>query len=357
MGRPTTDLCLTTLSRLLQSLNHRTVTGLSEAEAAARVAREGPNELPSAKARSVFAIALEVMLEPMFLLLMACGGIYLLLGDLQGAAVLLGFVAVVMGITFYQERKTARALDALRDLSSPRALVIRGGQQRRIAGREVVRGDILALAEGDRVPADAIVLWSVNLSVDESLLTGESVPIRKAPDDPESELVYSGSLVVYGTGVAEALATGAKTELGKIGKLIEAVHPEQTRLQEQTRRLVNGLAAAGLCLCLAVVLVYGLARQEWLNGILAGLALAMAMLPEEFPVVLTVFLALGALRISRNRVLTRRAAAIETLGAATVLCVDKTGTLTLNRMMVSKIFAEVPYEVAAHRKEPLPEEF
>ncbi len=157
----------------------RQIPGLTQSQAAQRLAEEGYNELPSSRRRNSLAIALEVVREPMFLLLVACGVVYLLLGEPKEALMLLGFVFVVMGITIVQERRTERALEALRDLSSPRALVIRDGQQQRIAGREVVRGDMIILAEGDRVPADAILRHSINLSADESLLTGESVPVRK----------------------------------------------------------------------------------------------------------------------------------------------------------------------------------
>src|SRR5512133_4108844 len=147
------------------------VRGLSEAESAQRLAEEGPNELPSSQRRNSLAIAFEVVREPMFLLLVACGVVYLLLGEPKEALMLLGFVFVIMGITIVQERRTERALEALRDLSSPRALVIRDGQQQRIAGRDVVRDDLIVLAEGDRVPADGILLHSNHISVDESLLT------------------------------------------------------------------------------------------------------------------------------------------------------------------------------------------
>ncbi|MCL5023759.1 MAG: cation-translocating P-type ATPase [Nitrospirae bacterium] len=323
------------------------LSGLSEAEAAARLREEGHNELPSSKRRSFSAIAFEVVREPMFLLLIGGGAIYFMLGDVREALMLLGFVLVVMGITLYQERRTERALEALRDLSSPRALVIRDGMQRRIPGREVVRRDIIVLSEGDRVPADAALLSAVNLSVDESLLTGESVPVRKTstgqagemarPGGDDLPFVYSGTLVVRGFGVAEVKATGSHTELGKIGKALRTIEPEETLLQKETGRLVRNLAVLGLSLCVLVVVVYGFTRANWLNGLLAGITLAMAVLPEEFPVVLTVFLALGAWRISQKGILTRRVPAVETLGSASVLCVDKTGTLTLNRMSVQKI--------------------
>jgi P-type Ca2+ transporter type 2C len=339
-----------------------TVTGLSEKEAAARLAKEGHNELPSTGRRGILKIALEIVREPMFTLLIAGGIIYLLLGDVREALILLGSICVIMGITFYQENRTERALEALRDLSSPRALVIRDGVQKRIAGREVARGDILMLAEGDRVPADGVLLWSLNLSVDESLLTGESVPVRKVAWDGRAEamamarpggddlpFMYSGTLVVQGQGIAEVRATGLNTELGKIGKALQTVVPEETMLHKETGRLVRLLAILGLAFCALVVILYGLTRGNWLDGLLAGITLAMSLLPEEFPVVLTIFLALGAWRIAQNEVLTRRMPAVETLGSATVLCVDKTGTLTLNRMTVSRLFAAgAVYSVPAH---------
>ncbi|MFZ1729719.1 MAG: cation-translocating P-type ATPase [Bacteroidota bacterium] len=325
-------------------------SGLSEVDAVSRLSREGYNELPEAEKRSVFFILFEIVKEPMFLLLIACGALYLILGDIKEALMLMGFVFVIIGITLYQENKTERALDALRDLSSPRALVIRDGIQRRIAGREVVREDIILLAEGDRVPADAVVLKSVSLSADESLLTGESFPVTKTAWDGSSaigclgedtgNMVYSGSMIVRGQGIARVSATGHNTEIGKIGKSLQALETESTNLQRQTRTIVTTFAIAGAALCLIVVVVYGLTRGDWIKGLLAGLSLAMATLPEEFPVVMTIFLALGAWRISLRNVLTRRAQAIETLGAATVLCSDKTGTLTKNQMTVTRLFVD-----------------
>ncbi|MBM3889717.1 MAG: cation-translocating P-type ATPase [Verrucomicrobia bacterium] len=352
-----------------QIADMRRMQGLSEAVAAQRLKAEGYNELPSARRRNVLAIAWEIVREPMFLLLVACGAIYLLLGDKEEALMLLGFVVVVMGITFYQEHKSERALEALRDLSSPRASVIRDGQQKRIAGRDVVRGDLLIVREGDRVPADALLLDATSLSVDESLLTGESVPVRKSavegrqqtaevrhPGGDDTPFIFSGTLVVQGQGLAEVQAVGIHTEMGKIGKTLQTVEQEQTLLQRQTGRLVQRLAVLGLSLCAAVVVIYGLTRGDWLHGFLAGITLAMATLPEEFPVVLTIFLALGAWRISRKQVLTRRVPAIETLGSATVLCADKTGTLTLNQMAVVRLDARgTVCDLEKLGREPLPE--
>ena len=318
--------------------------GLTSTEAMARLERDGYNELPSAKPRKVWAIAWEVVREPMFLLLIGASAIYLALGDIREALVLFASVFVVMGITFYQERKTERALEALRELSSPRAQVLRDGEWQSVPGREVVLGDVVRIKEGDRVPADAALFSCNNLTADESLLTGESVPVRKRVGDAEASptrpggddlpFVYCGTLLTQGQGVARVVATGVRTEIGKIGKALQTLVPESSSIQVETRRAVLIFAVIGLALCVLVTVLYAYTRGDWLNGLLAGITLAMANLPEEFPVVLTVFLALGAWRISQHGVLTRRPAAIETLGATTVLCVDKTGTLTQNRMAV-----------------------
>lgn len=322
--------------------------GLTQQEVNEKLASEGYNELPSSKPKSVFQIALGVVKEPMFLLLVACGTLYLLLGDVQEGLMLLSFVFVVMGIEFFQEKKTEKALDALKDLASPRALVIRDGETIRIAGRDVVTDDIVVLQEGDRVPADAVVLSCINLSADESLLTGEPVPVSKrewkegdtafTPGGDDLPVVYSGSMIVQGNGVVRVVATALNTEIGKIGKALQSVKDEPTQLKREMGTLVKRLAIIGVVLCVLVVVIYTFTRADLLNGFLAGITLAMAMLPEEFPVVLTIFLALGAWRMSKKNVLTRHPAAVETLGSATVLCTDKTGTLTQNKMTVTCLY-------------------
>lgn len=344
-----------------------TMQGLSEAEAAQRLLSEGANELPSEKKRTIWRIAFDVVREPMFLMLLGGGGIYLLLGDIEEALLLLLFVFLVMGITLHQERKTERALEKLRDLSSPRAAVIRDGRIVRIAGREVVRGDLVILSEGDRVPADGRLLEETNLLVDESLLTGEAVPVRKlpskeeklaaAPGGDDQPFVYSGTLVVRGQGLAQITAVGAQTAIGRIGRALQGLQLENTLLQQEIKRLVFRLSVVGLSLCVLVILMFCLQRGALLQGVLAGITLAMAILPEEFPVVLTVFMALGAWRLSQSRVLTRRMAVIEALGAATVLCVDKTGTLTQNQMTVKAFFTQGRmYELDSNSISVLPEE-
>lgn len=353
----------------LPQIELKNIKGLSEPEVAARLQRDGYNELPLGNTRSMFAIALSVFKEPMFLLLVVCGAIYFILGEMQDAVMLLGFVFVIMGITIYQEGKSERALEALRDLSSPRALVVRDGAQKRIPGREVVKDDIIIIREGDRVPADAVMLWGINIAADESILSGESVPVRKAavngaeqkfgrPGGDDTPFLYSGSLITRGQALARVASIGADTEMGRIGKAIEEIAEEPTALQKETGRLVKVIFTIALFLCLAVVMVYGFTRGNWLDAALSGITLAMAMLPEEFPVVLTIFLALGAWRISKKNVLTRKASAVEMLGAATVLCVDKTGTLTQNKMSIKELFnGKEFYDILPGRQAPLPESF
>jgi Ca2+-transporting ATPase len=307
-----------------------TPPGLTSAAAQRRLAAEGPNTIPGARKRGALAIALEVLREPMFALLVAGALIYVLLGDVREALILGASILVVIAISVVQERRSERALDALRDLSSPRAVVVRDGVPVRIAGADVVREDVVVLAEGDRVPADMTVIATNDLTLDESLLTGESLPVERAVRDP----VYSGTLVVKGQGRGVVTATGPHTEFGRIGRSLASLDVQATQLQRETRRIVRGIALFGGALCAGLALYYGITRGDWLAGVLSAITLAMAILPEEFPVVLMVFLALGAWRIARHGVLTRRMPAIETLGSATVLCVDKTGTLTENRMVV-----------------------
>ena len=365
--------------------------GLSTAEAARRLAQDGPNLLPGSAPKTTFAIVRDVLTEPMFLMLLAAGGIYLALGDRAEAIFLLGFVFVVIGITLVQERKTQRALESLRDLSAPRALVIRDGEEQRIAGRDVVRGDLLVLHEGDRTAADAQLLEGL-LEVDESLLTGEAVPVAKLPSaqgEPGSASVgataasagppqarpaplggsaahevasvgaslFASTVVTRGVGVAQVQATAAHTAVGRISADLAATAEAVSALQEGSRKLVRRLGAGALVLASAQVLLNWLWNgRPVLDSLLSGIALAMAILPEEIPVILTVFLALGAWRISQKKVLTRRITAVEALGAITVLAVDKTGTLTANRMAVAALQTADAQFVPQGASE-LPEEF
>ena len=312
--------------------------GLSQEKAAELLKKNGFNELPSAKPKNVWQIALEVIQEPMFILLLFCGLVYVLLGDYTEGMILLCWVFVIIFITFYQHQKTEKSLEALRQLSSPRALVIRDGQEIRIPGREVVPEDIIILNEGDRVPADATLLESQHLTIDESLLTGESVPVIKT-EDKEAH-IFSGTLVVQGKGKAKVTHTGSDTQFGKIGVSLQNIEQETTRLQKEMKKLIKSLFLMGIAISIGVIFAFYLTRGNFLSSLLNGLASAMSILPEEFPVVLTIFLALGAWRLSKNNVLTRKPSAIETLGSATVLCSDKTGTITQNKMEVAALYQE-----------------
>jgi P-type Ca2+ transporter type 2C len=358
-----------------KSLSVPSMTGLTEFDAQSRLRTEGHNELPRQDRRTPLRIMIEVVREPMLILLLTGGLVYLVFGDLKEALILLVFATMSVVITVVQETRTERVLEALRDLTSPRALVIRDGVRMRIAGREVVRGDLVVLAEGDRVPADAVLFQSHDLQTDESLLTGESVPVRKVarasgrevvsrsegqrPGGDDLPYVFSGSLIVRGTAIGEVTATGILSEIGRIGQSLSTLETEPPRLQAQTRRLVRVFVMVGAPVSILAVLLYGSLRGGWLDAVLAGIALGMSMLPEELPIVLTVFMAMGAWRISQARVLTRRASAIEALGSATVLCTDKTGTLTQNRMTIVELRlkqAEI-FRLSEETSKKIPESF
>jgi Ca2+-transporting ATPase len=343
-------------------------SGLSNEAAEKLLKEEGFNELPSQKKQNWLSILKKVISEPMLVLLIVGGSIYFFMGEPRDATMLLSFVLMIIGITFYQERKTEKTLEALKNLSSPKALVIRDSEQKKIDGRNIVRGDIIIIHEGDRVPADAVILSCQNLFVDESLLTGESMAVRKSewkekteskrPGGDDLPFVYSGSLVTSGRGIARVESIGLKTEIGKIGKSLESIKEEDTLLKKETAKIVKIVAIIGVILCVFVIFAYIFTKGDIIEGFLAGLTLSMAILPEEFPVVLLIFLTLGAWRISKNKVLTRRSSAIETLGAATVLCTDKTGTLTMNRTKLSNLYTNDSfYELEKSNQNNLPEQF
>jgi Ca2+-transporting ATPase len=321
--------------------------GLSSAEAARRLERDGPNELPRDRPRSALELLRGVLREPMLLLLLAAAGLYLLLGDAGEALVLGVAVVAVISLQWIQEGRAQRALEALKQLTSPRAQVLRDGAAITIPARELVVGDVVRLAEGDRVPADLFLRSGTSVRVDESLLTGESAPVARHPDPAAQVLpapggeggagLFSGALVVAGSGVAEVAATGVRSAIGKIGAALREGERERTPLQREVDRLVRWVALLGLLLCLLVATARALGGASWIESALAGITLAMALLPEELPVVLAIFLAIGARRLVSVRVLTRRISAVETLGSVHVLCTDKTGTLTQNKMRIEAL--------------------
>jgi Ca2+-transporting ATPase len=345
----------------------QTERGLDEDEARRRLHAHGPNEIRDRERKSLAATLASIATEPMFGLLLAAAAVYLLIGDLGEGLLLAGFAVATVGLVIAQERRSQRALDALRELAAPQVRVLRAGQLRRIPARELVPGDLFVLAEGERVAADAQLRQASALEVDESLLTGESVPVAKraalpgqAPaerpsdDDAAATAAWAGTLVVAGHALAEVVATGARTQVGRIGASLAAIVPEPSPLQRQLKHLVRLFGAVAIAAAAALALWYGLRNGQWLQGLLSALALGMAMLPEEFPMVLSVFLALGAWRLARAQVLSRQPAAVEALGAATFLCVDKTGTLTENRMRLARLVADaLDHPIAPGQ--PLPE--
>ena len=321
-----------------------TRTGLTSAEAEARLAASGPNVLPHPAGRSLGALVIETVREPMFFLLLAAAGIYLVLGDLGEGLFMLAGAGLTVALVIAQAARSERALAALRDLAEPFATVIRDATQRRIPARDLVTGDILLVSEGERLPADVRFRTGEPIEVDESVLTGESAPVLKTPR-PSAEAnapadLFAGTVVTRGNGLGEVHATGAATAFGRIGASLAVMTEAATPLQKSARRLTGVLGVVALVVCLLTALAYGVFRGDWVDGALSGLTLSIALIPEEFPMVLTVFMALGAWRLARRQVLVRRSAAIEALGAASVLCVDKTGTLTENRMQLARLWTE-----------------
>ncbi len=328
--------------------------GLSSSIVLNRQELEGLNEIPESKPKKLNYFIMNVLREPMVYLILGCGITYYFLGDHDEALMLLAFLFLIIGITVFQERKSERAIEALRDLSSPRAVVLRNGVKNRVPGKEIVREDIIYINEGDRIPADSILISGAHLKIDESLLTGESLPVSK---NISSSLLAS-TAVIHGEGVAIVKNIGEQTQVGKIGKVIGQTKNTSTQLEIQTRELVNHLAFFAIGLCLIVTIIYSQSRQNLVEGVLVGLSLAMAILPNELPAVLTIFFALGAWRLSKKKVLTRKISAVENLGSITVLCVDKTGTITLNQMTIQCIYSDNQMiDLSNATVTDLPEEF
>ena len=356
---PQTSHQSSTITTPVNNQNIVSNIGLTSTIAAENLKRDGYNELPNTKKRSFLRILIEIIKQPMFALLIGGGVVYLLLGDRVEALFLLVFACLSVAITIVQESRSEKVLETLRNLASPRALVMRDGLRVHIAGREVVCDDVLIVSEGDRVAADATLLSSQDLLLDESLLTGESVPVRKlvqqnnnalsakveiTPGGEDLPYLFAGSLVVRGSGMALVHSIGLGSEMGKIGHALQTIETRQPHLQKQLHSLVRNFSIIGATAGLLAVVLFGLLRGSWLQAMLSGIALGMSLLPEEFPLVLAVFMAMGAWRISKARVLTRRASSIESLGAVTVLCTDKTGTLTENKMTVTNIVSSIKNE-------------
>jgi len=324
--------------------------GLSSAEAKRRQQQYGKNELVPQKKENFFKKVLHILCEPMFLLLIVTAVIYFILGEPRDGAIMLIFVVGIISIDVIQEWKTDQTLSALKDLSAPHITVIRDGNEQRIASADLVPGDLMMIHEGVKIPADGVVVRCADLCVDESSLTGEAEGVWKVPaenSEPSEgywrkDYCYAGTLVTQGTAAVEVDQIGAQSEYGKIGLGLVEAPREGTPLQKQTGMLVK------TCTIIAGVSFLLVGVFTWFNipdhsfgdrlieSILSGVTLAMAMIPEEFPVILTVFLSMGAWRLAKKSSLVRKLPSVETLGAVSVLCVDKTGTITMNQMTVQK---------------------
>ncbi|QDA61040.1 cation-translocating P-type ATPase [Hymenobacter jejuensis] len=321
---------------MAQRLPDTLPAGLASAEVLQQRQKFGSNTLAQPSRNGLLTSLRHVVAEPMFVLLVLTAGLYLLIGSRAEAYVLLGATALVAGISLYQEARSDRALQALQALTQPRARVRRAGEWAEVAASEIVVNDILVVAEGEQVAADGVLVQAHDLLTDESFLTGESMPVAKTADGKQQ--VFAGSAVTRGEAVARVTAVGDRTRLGRIGGLIREVEAPATPLQRQISGFVRRMALVGAG---AFVVVWGYNWWEsgsLVHGLLHGLTLAMAVLPEEIPVALSAFMALGAWRLMRQGILTKQPQTVETLGSATVIGVDKTGTITQNRMTLSQLY-------------------
>ncbi|PHJ37288.1 HAD family hydrolase [Desulforamulus profundi] len=334
--------------------------GLTTSEAKKLQEQFGKNELVPEKKENIFHKIFHVITEPMFLLLIIAAGVYFVLGEPKDGAIMLVFVVGIISIEAIQEWKTDKTLKALKDLSAPHVKVLRDGEEKTINSSDLVPGDIMYIAEGVKIPADGTVVRASTLCVDESSLTGESLGVWKLTSENyinenndywRRDYCYAGTLVTQGTGTILVDKIGLSTEYGKIGKEIALAPVGDTPLQKQTGRLVKlcGTIAAVLFVLVGVVTFFNIPdhaiKSRIIESILSGITLAMAMIPEEFPVILTVFLSMGAWRLAKKQSLVRRLPSVETLGAVSVLCVDKTGTITLNKMAVRETYSKSGDEI------------
>ena len=320
-----------------QTLATNQLQGLNTADIANLQKKHGKNVFKKDGSYNFLRIVVDTVKEPMFILLAVACFLYFLLGEISEGIMMLVAISIVSAISLYQEVKSSKALEALKSFAEPLVEVIRSGKQETIAAEELVPGDVMLLAEGMNVPADARVVEQNDLSVNESVLTGESVPVTKTPGSNEDSL-FQGTTINSGKCVAVVTATGNNTALGKLGKMIAEYAPPKTLLQQQINTFVKRLAFFGLIAFAIIFLVNYLHYREWTASLLFALTLAMSALPEEIPVAFSSFMALGAFKMSKLGIISRQPAVVENLGAVTVLCFDKTGTLTENRMQVKVLY-------------------
>jgi Ca2+-transporting ATPase len=336
------------ISEILERLETDPARGLSEPEAKRRLAERGPNELQAARQVSPWIILLAQVKNALILVLLAAVGLSAFLGDVLEAAVISVILLLAVLLGFFQEFRAERAIEALREMAAPTATVVRDGEEHKLPARDLVPGDVLLVQSGDRIPADARLVQSMSLKIEESALTGESLPVDKVsgplPQDLELgdriNMVWAGTIATYGRARAVVVATGMETEFGRIARMLETVEEGRTPLQRNLDRVGRSLALAGLAV-VVLVMVLGLLRgQPFLEMLVSGIALAVAVVPEALPAVVTISLALGVQRMVKRHVLIRHLPAVETLGSVSVICSDKTGTLTRDEMTVRRLHAD-----------------
>ncbi len=336
------------LHELTKDLETDSKVGLDESEAVQRLQKFGLNQLKE-KHESIFEALLEPFTEPMMLLLIATGIIYSLFGEPRDALAIFIIIAIIGIVEFLEERRTEKSIRALKRLATPLTKVIRGSREKKVISTEIVPGDLIALEAGDKIPADARLADSVNLRVEESALTGESIPVEKRSDiivedkatvSKMKNMVFAGTTVVHGKGKAIVVATGMNTEMGKIAGLVQTVEEKPTPLQEKMKQLTVWFVVVSLSLCVVVVALGVFQGEHFIQMLLFGLSLAVATIPEDLPIILTVILVLGVRRMAKHRALVKKMHSVETLGSTTTICSDKTGTLTQNKMRVTLIHSD-----------------
>ncbi len=311
--------------------------GLSAEEVNLRRNQYGKNIFQSGASRGFLHIVWDIVKEPMFILLVIACSLYFILGEISEGIMMLVAMTLVTTISLFQEMKSTRAVEALNKFTEPKVALIRDGVTLSVAAEELVPGDIMLLEEGMKIPADAIILQENDLSVNESIITGESLPVDKHESEEHNKL-YQGTTINTGKCIAKVTATGIHTELGKLGKFVGSYSPPKTRLQVQINTFVRRLALFGLLGFFVILFVNYFHHHEWINSLLFALTLAMSAVPEEIPVAFTSFMALGAFKMSKLGIISRQPQIIENLGAVTVICFDKTGTITENKMSVRTIY-------------------
>ncbi|MBP7156802.1 MAG: cation-translocating P-type ATPase [Flavobacteriales bacterium] len=315
-------------------------TGLTDAEVIAARAKHGSNTIEERTGGAFWPAVKGAVLEPMFLLLLATSIIYFALGERTEAYFMAGAIVLVSAISIYQDSRSRKALAALRAFSEAQATVIRNNAVVKVPVEEVVLGDLAVAEEGSLLAADGVIVQSNDFSVNESILTGEAFAVARSMDDPELAKVSKGTQVVAGLAVFRVSSVGKATQLGKISTSLAAIEVPPTPLQQQITRFVRNMAIVGVVVFLAVWAVAYSRSGSLLDSLLTGLTLAMSILPEEIPVAFATFLALGAWRLAKQGVIVKRSTTVETLGSATVICTDKTGTITENRMTLAQLFVE-----------------